>query len=205
MNAVTKKSKYFLFSMLFLLLVKPVVAQVSRAPVSKDLRNFYNKLSAINLNFTFPDGFKEIKTVNTNNMAFDYAMEIPDADFEIWLQVNTQKENEKIANERNIHVSPDSLYVNIAETQCAAFSDDKNNYFTRGLPPYILERYGADAGRTYLLNLTDSPVTKHYKYGLLIILQKNGMGTVSAICFTNEKGPDFFKNMNKASNCLKFK
>jgi hypothetical protein len=55
------------------------------------------------------------------------------------------------------------------------------------------------------LNLLDFPATKHYKYALLIALQRNHTGTIMAVCFTNDKGPEFFKNVDRASNCLKFK
>ena len=66
--------------------------------------------------------------------------------------------------------------------------------------------YASDAaGKTYLLNLLDMPETKHYKYALLITLQKGHVGTIIAVCFANEKGAEFFKNINKASKCLKFK
>ncbi len=205
MNAITRNIKNFLFITLLLLLVKPAAAQVNHTATGNPVKNFNNSLAGVNLSFTFPDGFKEIKAVNTDNFPFDYAMELPGQDFEIWLRINTQKENEKLLADKNIHVSsPDSVYVGIAQHQINAFTSDKN-YLKRGLPPYIVERYNADAGSTYLLNLDDSPITKHYKYALLIVLQKNRLGTVLAVCFTNIKGPDFFKNMNKAGNCLKFK
>lgn len=205
MAAITKKSKGFLLIMLLLLWAAPLIAQTNRPVISSQLKNFYSALAQINLSFTFPDGFKEIKTVSTDSFPFDYAMEIPGEDFEIWLRVNTQKENERFLADKNIHIAnPDSLFVNLAHEQISAFTTDKN-YLKRGLPTYILDRYNADAGSTYLLNLDDSPATKHYKYALLIVIQKNKQGTVLAICFTNEKGPEFFKNMNRASNCLKFK
>lgn len=205
MAAITKKSKGFLLIMLLLLWAAPLIAQTNRPVISSQLKNFYSALAQINLSFTFPDGFKEIKAVSTDSFPFDYAMEIPGEDFEIWLRVNTQKENERFLADKNIHIAnPDSLFVNLAHEQISAFTTDKN-YLKRGLPTYILDRYNADAGSTYLLNLDDSPATKHYKYALLIVIQKNKQGTVLAICFTNEKGPEFFKNMNRASNCLKFK
>jgi len=202
MNIITK-NKSFLFILLSFLISSAAIAQ---KPIGNtQLRSFYTELAQVNLGFTFPEGFKEIKVINTETFPFDYAVELPGADFEIWFRINTQKENEKLLADKSIRVSgPDSLYIGVAQDQIAAFTGDKN-YLKRGLPPYILERYNADAGSTYLLNLNDSPITKHYKYALLIVLQKNKLGTLMAICFTNEKGPDFFKNMNKAGNCLKFK
>jgi outer membrane lipoprotein-sorting protein len=204
MNAITRRINCFLFNVLLLLLATPVFAQVNHAPAGNHLKNFTNSLAQVNIAFTFPEGFKEIKAPNTDAFPFDYAMKLPDADFEVWMRINTQKENEKFLADKNIHIATDSLYKSLAKDQIMAFSAE-NSYLKRGLPPYILERYNADAGSTYLLNLDDSPITKHYKYALLVVLQKNGAGTIMAICFTNEKGPEFFKNMNLASNCLKFK
>lgn len=204
MTAITKSIKHFLFVVLLLWLVAPAFAQVKPAAKGQ-FKNFYNSVGEVNLNFIFPEGFKEIKPVDTENFPFDYAMEIPGVDFEIWFRINTQKEDEKFLNDKNIHVTnPDSLYLSLAQDQISAFTSE-NIYLKRTLPPYILDRYNADAGATYLFSLNDSLITKHYKYALLIMLQKNKMGTVMAICFTNDKGPDFFKNMNKAGNCLKFK
>jgi outer membrane lipoprotein-sorting protein len=204
MNAITRRVNCFLFYVLLLLLATPAFAQVNHAPAGNQLKNFTNSLAQVNIAFTFPEGFKEIKAPNTDAFPFDYAMELPDADFEVWMRINTQKENEKFLADKNIHIATDSLYKSLAKDQITAFTSE-NSYLKRRLPTYILERYNADAGSTYLLNLDDSPITKHYKYALLVVLQKNGAGTIMAICFTNEKGPEFFKNMNLASNCLKFK
>ncbi|HTH81318.1 MAG TPA: hypothetical protein VL490_00195 [Mucilaginibacter sp.] len=205
MNIITKKITDLLLIPLLLLVFAPAIAQVNHTPQSPQFKNFSNQLAQINLSFNFPEGFKEIKAVNTESLPFDYAMEIPGADFEIWFRVNTQKDNEKLVADKNLHITnPDSLYVGVAQDQIGGFSSDKN-YLKRRLPHYILDRYNADAGSTYLLNLDDSPLTRHYKYALMIVLQKNHAGTVLAICFTNEKGAEFFKNMNEASNCLKFK
>ncbi|MEB0302593.1 hypothetical protein, partial [Mucilaginibacter sp. 5C4] len=88
--------------------------------------------------------------------------------------------------------------------QAQAFTGD-NNYLMRNIPPKYLAKYNGDAGRTYLLNLPDEQVTKHYKYALLLTLQKDHTGTILAVCFSNEKGPEFFKDIDKASSCIKFK
>ncbi len=204
MKVVTKKVNCFIWGVLLLMLAVPVTAQISHSSTGQS-KNFNSALAEVNMTFAFPEGFKEIKAPNTENFPFNYALALPRSDFEIWIRVSTQKENEKLLADKNIHVAkPDSLYINIAQDQIAAFTADKN-YTRRNLPPYILQRYNADAGCIYLLSIADSPITKHYKYGFLTVLQKSKTGTVLAVCFTNEKGPEFFKNMNKVSNCLKFK
>jgi len=205
MNVVTKKVNCFLFSIWLLLLAVPASAQVNRITSNSQTKTFNSSLTQLNMSFNFPEGFKEIKAPNTEEMPFDYGMELPDQDFEIWLRLNTQKDDEKFLADKNIRVAnADSLYLSLAQDQINSFTTDKS-YLKRSIPDHILDRYNADAGNTFLINIDDSPVTKHYKYALLIVLQKNKVGTVLAICFTNEKGPEFFKNMHLASSCLKFK
>jgi hypothetical protein len=136
-------------------------------------------------------------------------MEIPGKDFEVWFQVIAQNANwiayEKLKNNQKLRLAnPDSLYLNVAMAQATAFTGE-HNLLAKNIPPEILSRYNADAGKSYLLNLMDLPTLKHYKYALLIVLQKNHTGTILAVCFTNEKNPEFYKNFDRASHCLKFK
>ena len=58
-----------------------------------------------------------------------------------------------------------------------------------------------------------STVNTHASYAMVIIamlvavvlLARTSAALVRAVCFANVKGPEFFKNIDKASNCLKFK
>jgi hypothetical protein len=139
-----------------------------------------------------PDTFKELD-IKSDNIDFDYGLTIPGQEFEIWLKVIPQSEN-----------SPDSLYIEIGRTKARQLAGE-NRFLVRLMPEEVLADYNADAGRTYFMNLPDLPETKHYKFALLITLQKNHKGTIMAICLSNDKGPDFFRNINKARNCIKFK
>lgn len=179
------------------------------APVSLQLKNFLQLSAAANVTFTFPKGFREIKAPDNEDVSFDYAMEIPGKEFEIWFQVKSQKENylayqRTIGNQNTAQANPDSLYLGMGSAQATSFTGDKN-YLMRDIPTRYRAKYNADAGKTYLLNLLDEPITKHYRYALLITLQKDHIGTILAVCFSNEKGPEFFKNIDRASSCIKFK
>jgi hypothetical protein len=184
---------------------KPIIAK----PISRRLADFYHLTNEAGIVFTFPEGFKELPSLNNKDFPYDYAMELPGQEFEIWFRVKSQKDNlvdfEKYKNDPAKKVSnPDSLYIQMGLDQVNLFTGDQN-YFTTIIPQDILARYNATSGKTYLLNLLDLPETKHYKYALLITLQKEHVGTIIAVCFANDKGPEFFKNINKASKCLKFK
>ncbi|MCO5933962.1 hypothetical protein NAF17_00295 [Mucilaginibacter sp. RB4R14] len=179
------------------------------APISLQLKNFLALAAAANVDFIFQKGFREIKAPDNEDLSFDYAMEIPGKEFEIWFLVKSQKENyasyqRSIGNKNTAQANPDSLYIGMGTAQAKAFTGD-NNYLMRNIPLKHLAKYNGDAGRTYLLNLPDEPVTKHYKYALLLTLQKDHTGTILAVCFSNEKGPEFFKDIDKASSCIKFK
>jgi len=176
--------------------------------LSDQLKEFFNLASHANVSFVFPKGFKEVEAPDDEDFSYDYAMEIPGKDFEIWFQVRSQKEN-WTSYEHTMHTpnaqlaNPDSLYIGIGTAQARAFTGAEN-FFMRNIPPESLAPYHADAGRSYLLTLLDLPETKHYKYALLVTLQKFRTGTIIAVCFCNEKGPEFFKDIELSRDCIKF-
>ncbi|ASU36320.1 hypothetical protein [Mucilaginibacter xinganensis] len=189
--------------------VKPVGQAAKPVKMSAQLAEFTRIAATANVIFTFPKGFKEIKAPDNDYFSFDYAMALPGKDLEIWLLVKSQKENwasyEKSKDSPGAEqANPDSTYSSLAEANAAAFTGD-DKHFVKNIPPEVLEKYNADAGKSYLLNLRDQPATKRYKYALLITLQKSHTGIIMAVCFTNDKGPEFFKNMDKAANSMKFK
>jgi hypothetical protein len=217
METNLKQIKQILIIAMFMLCIVPAFAQVKprttkplpKAYANKQLTEFNHLVAQANVAFIFPKGFKEIKAPDNEDFSFDYGMELPGKDFEIWLQVKSEKENwasyASTQNNQNSQLAnPDSLYTGMGAANAIALTGD-NNYFVRTIPQDVLARYNADAGKSYLLTLLDLPQTKHYKYALLITLQKNHTGTILAVCFTNEKDAEFFKDIDRASNCVKFK
>ncbi|SEP20614.1 hypothetical protein SAMN05428947_108159 [Mucilaginibacter sp. OK283] len=223
MKTIVKQLKCILLQAILLLCITDVFAQAKRPlylaahrkkslpavtvkPVkgSTEFREFSKILANANVTFTFPKGFREIPAVNNENFSFDYAMEIPGREFEIWFQVKSLKQNWLSLERNHEQQNPDSSYLEVGKAQATNFSGEQDN-FVRPIPANVLARYNADAGKSYLLTLMDMPETKSYKYALLIILQRNHTGTIMAVCFTNEKDPEFFRNADRASNCLKFK
>jgi len=179
-------------------------------PLTPQLKDFYGFAAEANVLFNFPAGFKELEATDDEDFSFDYAMGLPGKDFEIWLQVKSQKKNwdsyqynYNMPGQKLEH--PDSAYKAMGLSHVSEFSSGDDQPDVRCLLPKVLKRYNADEGKSYLISLQDSETTKHFKYALLIALQKNHTGTIIMVCFTNDKGPEFFKNVDKASHSVRFK
>jgi hypothetical protein len=185
-----------------ILLVTLVMGQGKPIP-SQQLNGFKDLLSNINGTFTLPDNFTEVKPPNNEKLPFQYGVKLPDVDFEIWFQVNSVRADWQRYDANKQLLNPDSSYNKTATDEAMIMSGSKD-YISRPMPPYILNRYNADEGRSYLITLADMPATKHYQYALIIVLHKNHYGNILVACLTNEKGPTFFKNINQLRNCFKF-
>ncbi len=199
-----RRIKYTFICAVLLSCIAPVFAQT----ISPELRAFNKRLIKSDVSFTFPAGFKEVKPGNTGDYRFDYGIASADNDCEIWLKVRSQKDNvaEYLRKGNKRVTNPDSLYQDMGFELAKAFKSntDDRPLYKRSIPPFTLNRYNANLGKTYLINLADEPETKHYKFAMLVVLQKNKVGTVMAVCFANDLGPRFFSNLNRASSCLKF-
>jgi hypothetical protein len=216
---ILKQTKQILIIAVFMIRIASIYAQQKptvsvsdkqKPRISSQFKEFIHLATQANATFSFPKEFKEIKAPNDEDFSFDYAMEIPGKGFEIWLLIKSEKDDwdefvkAQGQNSDELQTNPDSLYASMGAAQANAFTGERN-YLVRSIPPDYLTAYNADVGKSYLLTLLDLPDTKHYKYALMFTLQKFHTGTILAVCFTNDKGPEFFKNINKVKNCLKFK
>jgi len=212
MATFVRQFKQILFTAIFLLLVAPVFAQLRRNPAvmikkpvpNQQKTNFYQLIAQTNVSFLWPKGFAEVQAPDDEDFSFDFGLELPGQDFEVWYQIKPEKGDWARFKDNPQAANPDSLYKGVGKAAAASFCGDQK-YFEINMPHSILARNNADAGKSYLLTLLDLPQTKHYKYALLITLQKDHTGTIIAVCFTNVKGPEFFKNVKRATNCLRFK
>jgi hypothetical protein len=204
-NTVIKQLKHIAFCVALLFGIAPAFAQVKQpAVLTRDLKSFDKKLTKAKMAFIYPTDFKEVKAADILN--FDYGIIAPEGDCEIWFKVQSQKDswtNYLKGKNDNKVVHPDSLYNEIGMAQAKAFKGEREP-LERSIPRELLTRYNADLGKTYLVNLPDAPQTKRYKFAMVVVMQKNKTGVALAVCFANELGPGFFKNLNKASSCLKF-
>jgi hypothetical protein len=203
-----KQFKKLLLIVILLCCVVPAIAQNKRLPAKASHKAFNQLLKESDLSFTFPAGFHEIKAINNEYYSYDFAMESDDEDFEVWLQIKPGKQNwasyEKAANDNQRQLAnPDSVYDGLSRADAMALSVD-SNILVRNMPPEVLARYNADIGKSYLINLADMEVTKHYKYALLVALQKRHTSTLVAVYFTNAKDADFYRDVYRAAHCLRF-
>jgi hypothetical protein len=192
--------------------MKPQKARVKPAPakpISPRLRDFMHLTASAGVIFTFPQGFKETQIFNNEDYAFDYAMEIPGQGFEIWLRVKPQKNDWQnyLLSKNDPHKQtpdPDTAYIALAHAQASTLAED-TSWIKRKISSDVLERYNANAGQSYLLTLPDRRATNRYKYALVLAIEKDHTGTILAVCFTNDKSTDFFKNVSRISRYIKFK
>lgn len=194
----------------FLLLFLQLAKAQQKPVVSPEYQAFMQDLNRSGISFVFPDGFKEIKVPDDENLTFDYGLQLNNKDFEVWYIINNLKSewvsyNLSKDDPEKVHENPDSLYIGICSAQALALAG-KGNYFMRNLPDQLIEKqFNADVGKSYLLNLYDTPVLKHYQYALLLMLQKNGRANLLMLFLSNDNGPEFYKNVNMAYRSIRFK
>jgi hypothetical protein len=146
---------------------------------------------------------------NGEDFYYDYAITMSGHEFEVWFQIRAQKKNWQIYlsakddPEKRID-NPDSAYLAMGQAMARSLKDDQD-YLVRNISQDILKNYNANTGKSYLVSLPDQPETKHYKYALILSMEKDLTGTLVTVCFTNEKNPEFFKNVNQLSTYIKFK
>ncbi|MBE9662605.1 hypothetical protein [Mucilaginibacter myungsuensis] len=167
------------------------LAQTAKTKSAKEYRAFPKGSGSDIAGFDLPEGFKEVTKTDDNK--YDYAIAIPEGSFEIRFKINPHTEG-----------TSDSLYIERGKTLAKELAGD-NMFYIKDIPPTSLSDYNADAGKVYFMSLPDSPTTNHYKYALLTVLQKNRKGIIMAVCITNDRGPDMFKNIYRAKSCIKFK
>ena len=199
MKPATKNIFTIVCSLAFILVAQ---AQTNQGD-SKEAKHFKELLSQVNASFATPDGFTEIKALNSEKTNYQYALEIPDGGFEVRFQVNDIRKQWKLFDKGSAGTNPDSLYTKIVDAQVSSLSAEGNHYHNV-IPPRILQYYNADLGHSYYFGLMNAPYTKGYQYALLVVIQKSRYGSISVICLGNERGPEFFKKVNKLRSCIKF-
>jgi len=177
---------------------------------STQFKTFQQALAETNLQFVIPKNFKEIEPIQTAtaDVNVDYAVMLPQSNFQVWFKVKNiaQEEARFKASDGDAKLSlanPDSLY-SFKSLSTAIKLAGKGNFTYKSLPQNVLDSFHADAGCSYQLNLRDMPETNHYKYGLLISLQKNTSGYILMLFLGNENGPAFYKKVNMAYYSVRF-
>src|SRR5271165_5211137 len=99
MNPILEQIKQILITAILMLCIVSTFAQ-KRQPhvaekqirISNQLKEVYQLTAQADCTFIFPNEFKEVRAPDDEDFSFDYAMELPGKDFEIWFQVKSEKE-----------------------------------------------------------------------------------------------------------------
>jgi protein-tyrosine-phosphatase len=214
MVCFSRQFKKILTITAFLLSTVTAISQVKSKPNSGTkgsarLHDFYQITAEAGVDFSFPSGFREDKALNSDDIPFDYAISMAGHQFEVWFQVRSQKKNWQtyISDKDDPAKStenPDSAYQEMGQAMARSLKDD-HDYLARNLSQEILKQYNASNGKSYLITLPDQSETKHYKYALVLTMERDQTGTLVAVCFTDEQNPEFFKNVSLMSSYIKFK
>ncbi|MGN6640435.1 MAG: hypothetical protein ACTHJ8_16110, partial [Mucilaginibacter sp.] len=100
---------------------------VASKRTSSRLKRFNRLTTDAGMHFIFPDGFKEISPLNTDNFTFDYAMALPDRDFEIWFMVRSRKkewQEYSTTKDDGSKQNPDSAYNTMGYEHAVALTGD---------------------------------------------------------------------------------
>src|ERR1700743_1317772 len=128
-----KQFKKILLIVGFLCGVGHVFAQGRHLSGDPTRKKFDQLLKETNLQFTFPSGFSVIPPVDNDDFSYDFAMELPGHDFEVWIQVQSARQNwfsyEKARhdNTQKELANPDSMYVDMSRATAAALSGDNGD------------------------------------------------------------------------------
>ena len=87
MRSILRKFKLILFIQILILIAVTAVSQqvkhrfTGSKTTSNQLKAFYQITAEANVEFIYPEGFKEIPAINNEYFSFDYAMALPGHDF----------------------------------------------------------------------------------------------------------------------------
>jgi hypothetical protein len=127
-------------------------------------------------------------------------METTDHSFEVWFKIKSHKKD--ILNQRE--ANPDTAYLELIHTAAQSLGENEN-FIIRDISNDALLNFNASAGKSYVISLPDQPETKHFKYALILAIEKSNTGTILAVCFTDNTNTDFFRNVNHLSQYIRFK
>lgn len=138
---------------------------------------FRSILDDCGMNFTMPDGVKECKIIENDDMEYDYALKYPDKDFEVRYSIRPIRyknyANEAMKNEIESQIPfRNSSYGIILQTVVLNISGGIEYDVQAFDKDAVKMEFNADWGATTFVKL-NSEFGKGYKYCMIVTIHKN--------------------------------
>lgn len=164
-------------------------------PGRKYRQEFAASLEKAGIGMAIPPKHWLVHPVRSVAMPYGYGLRSMQSDFEVWFDVRQMPD---IPN-------GDSLAIRQARKQVALLSSGQK-IIAKTVPPEIMkEFFNADLGRSFAVTLRKRHSTRNYRYGLLMVVQKNGQSSLAMLFLSNENGPAFYRDVNRIFYSVKFK
>jgi len=188
MNSDNKKSmKVFLTVLLFAALLP--IARAQNHVVSA--KEFINMIDSIGLKFEMPGNYQESAVIENDDLFYSFAMKHKNSDFEVRYSIFPMKQ--KLAEYELCKVTPgcamvhpNNLFQAIAQANVLNMTAGKGASIGPFPKDAVKAEFNADAGGSAFFEF-NCDFGKGYKYGQMVVLQKDGVAEVIITFMSNDK------------------
>lgn len=173
-------------------------------------KNFIDLLNRSEMTFNQPDEYSEAKTIDNQQMNYDYAIINNVKDFEIRYAIRPLDERIKNYNEQKINgtlgnsnIHPNKLYVATFQAIVFNVSGGKSAKIGEFDPEAVKKEFNADWGALAMVEV-GKEFGQNYKYCFLITIHKDDIGDAYCFYLSNTQ-EGITKNMQAPFHSLRFK
>lgn len=196
------KNKFVIFVIGLLIFFFPV----ANGQALDDFRSLLDNCWMI---FEVPDGFKEGKIINNNDMNYEYALAYPDKDFEVRYSVRPIRqqhyENDSLKTQmENMATFRNTQYKTVLQAIIFNISGDFNFKFGPFDEEAVKDEFNADWGGMTLVELKKEGFGEGFKYCMVVAIHKDDVADAYYYYMANSKNR-LMDNVMPLFHSLRFK